>query len=296
MKKKYQRIIILFILITLLIIYLQNSNLVINSILEYTELFFTKLFPVSFLFFVFSNLLIDYGLIELISKTFHCNGSIFYVFFMSLVSGFPSGAKYTADLLNRNLISEKTANYLIKFTHFPNPLFILGSVNLILPDSTFTLKILFSLILSNIILGVFWNPKGKESISTKITPSLDFSTSLSKAIYTSVKVLLNIYGTSVFFYLIVASINHYLTLPPIQYVILNGLFDLTKGVFSTPLIANPMLQAILIIIFISFGGISIHMQVKSIIADTSIHYYNYLLGRIYQAILAVIFFILFIHL
>ena len=80
MKKKYQRIIILFILITLLIIYLQNSNLVINSILEYTELFFTKLFPVSFLFFVFSNLLIDYGLIELISKTFHCNGSIFYVF------------------------------------------------------------------------------------------------------------------------------------------------------------------------------------------------------------------------
>ena len=118
MKKKYQnKTIIILLLLLLLILYTINSPLVIKSIISYTKLFLTKLFPTNFIFFIMSTILIEQGLIELLSKKIKLNGSIFYVTIMSILSGIPSGAKYTKDLLDKNIISQKTANYLITYTH-----------------------------------------------------------------------------------------------------------------------------------------------------------------------------------
>lgn len=293
MKKNYQRIIILVILVILLLLYLLNSNLVIKSILDYTNLFVKKLFPVSFIFFIFSSLLLDYGLIELITTYLHLNGSTIYITLMSLVSGFPSGAKYTKDLLDKNLISVKTANYYITFTHFPNPLFILGSVNTIIKDNNLTLLILASLIFSNIITSIILK-KGeiKKHQPTTNHPTRDFSKALSIAIINSIKTIILIYGTSIFFYLIATILNHYLTLSTYPYILLNGLFDLTKGVFSTALLSNEILRCLLIILFISMGGISIHMQVKGIITNTKIEYKYFLIGRIISTSFALSIFLL----
>lgn len=293
MKKNYQRIIILVILVILLLLYLLNSSLVIKSILDYTNLFLKKLFPVSFIFFIFSSLLLDYGLIELITTYLHLNGSTIYITLMSLVSGFPSGAKYTKDLLDKNLISVKTANYYITFTHFPNPLFILGSVNTIIKDNNLTLLILASLIFSNIITSIILK-KGeiKKHQPTTNHPTRDFSKALSIAIINSIKTIILIYGTSIFFYLIATILNHYLTLSTYPYILLNGLFDLTKGVFSTALLSNEILRCLLIIIFISMGGISIHMQVKGIITNTKIEYKYFLIGRIISTSFALSIFLL----
>ena len=80
-------------------------------------------------------------------------------------------------------------------------------------------------------------------------------------------------------------------MPLISYVLLNGIFDLTNGVFLTSLIANPVTKAIIVIVFFSFGGISVHMQTKSIIADTQIKYKNFLIGRIWGIIIANILFL-----
>ncbi len=293
MKKNYHRSLILIGLFILFILYIFHSNLVIKEILEYTNLFFKKLFPVSFLFFVFSSLLVDYGLIEMISKIFHCNGSIFYVGFMSMISGFPSGAKYTKDMLLKNFISIDVANYLILFTHFPNPLFVLGSVNLILKNSSLCWKMLGSFILSNLILAFLFKKKEKKKYVSPPFEKKSFASSLQQAILSSIKVLIVIYGSSVFFYLIAALLNHYLVLSPLCYTLINGFFDLTKGVFSTTLLSNSLLQSYLILIFISMGGLSIHMQVNSIIADTEIQYKKFVLGRVLGTFLALIIFSLF---
>lgn len=293
MKKNYQRIIILVILVILLLLYLLNSSLVIKSILDYTNLFLKKLFPVSFIFFIFSSLLLDYGLIELITTYLHLNGSTIYITLMSLVSGFPSGAKYTKDLLDKNLISIKTANYYITFTHFPNPLFILGSVNTIIKDNNLTLLILASLISSNIITSIILKKEEiKKHHPTTNHPTRDFSKALSIAIINSIKTIILIYGTSIFFYLIATILNHYLILSTYPYILLNGLFDLTKGVFSTALISNETLRCLLIILFISMGGISIHMQVKGIITNTKIEYKYFLIGRIISTSFALSIFLL----
>lgn len=295
MKKKYQTNIIIIFLIILLCLYLLNSPLVIKSILDYTKLFLEKLFPASFIFFIISSLLIDYNFIEIISNYLHINGAIFYVVMMSLISGFPSGSKYIKDLLKRKIISEKLANYLIIFTHFPNPIFILGSVSILFKNEKYALYILISLIISNIIIGIILRPKEKEIIIYQKNSKTNFSFYLSKAIKDSIKTLILIYGTSVFFYLIIAIINHYIKLPLYSYILANGLFDLTKGIFLTSLIKNDFIKALFIILFTSFGGISINMQVKSIISDTNIKYYNFLIGRLFQFILSVLIFLLIIN-
>lgn len=293
MKKTYKSILILVTLITLLILYLINSNIIVNAIIDYSILFLTKLFPVSLLFFIFSTLLIDYGLIELIQYYLKINTSSLYVLLISAISGFPSGAKYTKELLKKNLIDENTANKIIMFSHFPNPLFILGSVYLVLKDKEICLKLLLAIIISNIIIYIFSKDKKstKNNIKKLKVPS-NFSNVLSKAVTNAFNTLLLIYGTSLFFYLVATIITKYITLNTNSFIILNGFFDLTKGVFSTTLLNNLTLRAIYILIFISFGGLSIHMQVKSIITDTSIKYKYFFIGRIIGTILALIIFIL----
>lgn len=291
MKKTYQRIIIITFLLTLLILYTINSTLIIKSIIDYTKLFITKLFPTNFIFFMLSTILIDQGLIELINNKLKLNGSIFYVTIMSILSGIPSGSKYTKDLLDKGLISNKTANYLLSFTHFPNPMFVLNTVTILL-NKTLALKILICLILSNLIIALIFKPPKKEVIIINDSPSKDFSESLSKAIIDSLKVILIIYGTSVFFYLITVIINKYLTLNVLSHVLLNGIFDLTKGLFSISLLSNKLLKSLLIIIFFSFGSLSIHIQIKSIITNTSLKYKYFILGRLLQILFATILFLL----
>ena len=292
MKKNKKSNVILIILICLMILYIINSTLITKHILIYTKLFLEKLFPASFLFFTFSSLLIEYNIIEKISKTLKINGANFYVVAMSLISGFPSGSKYTKDLLEKNLITEKSANYLIKFTHFPNPIFILGPVSLLFPNKTYALKILVCIIIANFIIAITTYQKEKSTLPLQRKENISFAKILPKAVISSIKTIIIIYGTSVFFYLIITIINHYIKLPIKEYILMNGFFDLTNGTFLTSLITNHITRVLYIILFFCFGGISVHMQTKSIIADTKIKYKNFLIARIFQTIIASILFLL----
>ncbi len=289
MKRNYQNI-VLFIILILLMTYLLNANIIVKSILDYTNLFITKLFPTSFIIYITSSILVDYGLINLISKL-KLNGNTTYVTVMSFISGFPSGAKYTKELLDKNLISEREANYLITYTNFPNPLFILGTVSTII-GKNYALKMLLVITISNLIIAFLFKPREKEIIKYKKQSPIDFAVSLKNATDSSIRTLLIVYSSSLFFYLITVIINTYITLSPLGYVLLNGIFDLTKGIFSTPIISSILVRSIIILIFLSMGSISIHIQIKSIIADTSIKYRNYLVGRILQTIISILLFLL----
>ena len=286
MKKNYKNNLIIIFLMTLLILYIINSNLIVKSIIDYTLLFTKKLFPASFIFFIISSLLIDYNFIEKISRLLHINGAIFYVVVMSMISGFPSGSKYIKDLYQKNIINIRTANYLISFTHFPNPIFILGSVSSLFINKKYSLYILLSLIISNLVIGLITRPKEKSYIVYRNKDIKSFSIYLSSAIINSTKTMILIYGTSLFFYF---SFNLY------TYIMLNGIFDLTKGIFLTSLINSDISKSILIILFISLGGISINMQVKSIISDTSISYKKFFIARVYQSIISIIIFLFIIY-
>ena len=286
MKKTFKTILILVTLLVFLILNLINSKYIINNFLDYTNLFITKLLPVIFINFVISSLLIEYGIVELLP----INISEVYVFILSLISGFPSGAKYTKELLEVDGINKNEANNIILYSHFPNPMFIFGTINLILNDYNLCLKLFISILFSNFIIFLFTKKKIKVK-SNNYTYPHNFSSVLNKAIYSSIKTIILIYGTSIFFYLISCIITKYISFNPYIYVLISGIFDLTKGVFSTSIIHNTFIRSIFILIFISFGSLSIHMQVKSILEDTYL-YKSFIKGRIIGTILSLIIFLI----
>ena len=286
MKKNYKNILILIILLLILIYYLFNNNLIINNVLDYSKLFLTRLFPVSFIFYIIIGLLIDYGIIEFMSNILHINTTNLFVYLISMLSGFPSGSKYTKDLLNKGIIDLDSANKMIMYSHFPNPLFILSSLNMIIKNKYIIKNILISIILSNLIIMIIFSNKNK--FSNNNIYSNDFSTNLVKEINNSFKTMFIIYGTSLFFDLIYSMILKIFKLKGFYYIIICGLFDLTRGIYSTIIISNNYLRGLLILLFISMGGISIHLQTKSILADTGIKYKYFVQGRIIGTILCII--------
>lgn len=288
MKKNYQSILILVILLLLLFFYLWNTSLMMQEFLDYSLLFFTKLVPVSFFMLLLMSLLIQYGIANLF-KSYSWT-----LFFLSLFSGFPSGAKYTVDFIKRKEISIEEGNQMLLFSHFPNPMFVLGTITLVLEDSTLSKKILFSIIVSNLILFVF-SKKKKKNEKKEQKKETAFSKAINDAILTTAKTLLLIYGTSVFFYSFFVFLSTSISIPTNLYVLLGGILDLTKGVLITSILSNHLLRSYLILFFLTFGNLSIHIQVKSILADTSLSYRYFLIGRIIGTFLAGIIFSLLIN-
>lgn len=290
MLKKYQSSLTLTVFFTLLILYIINSNTIINEFLNYTNIFITKLLPTTFIIFIFSNIFIEYKIIEKLNKIFKEKTPIIYIIIMSMISGFPSGAKYIKELLNKNYITEQTANYLIYFTHFPNPIFILGTVYKIINNNILTYIMYLSLIISNLLLMIIIKrPKQQVKITTT-SKEKDFSTIISESIISSLKTSILIYGTSIFFYLITIIINKYLNLNQTTYILLNSIFDLTFTITLSSLITNTPNRCLFLITLISISTLSIHMQTKSILSDTNVKYSNFLKGRIISTIFAIIIF------
>ena len=284
MKKNYKNRFINIILLFILVYYLLNNN-----VLDYSKLFLTRLFPVSFTFYIIIGLLIDYGIIEYINNSLHIKNINLFVYIISMINGYPSGAKYAKDLLDREIINLETANKILMFSHFPNPLFITSTLNIIINNKTINRNILLSLLLSNLIIMIIYSKKNYYTLNSNIIN--DFANNLIKEINNSFKTIIIIYGTSLFFDLISSMILNIFKFRGINYVIVCGLFDLTKGIYSSIIINNIFLRGLLILIFLSIGGISIHLQTKSILTNTKIKYKYFFYGRIIGTILAIIIYL-----
>lgn len=291
MKKININNITLLLLVILLIQSITNHNTITKEILEYTKLFVEKLFPSTLIILTLGSLIINYNLLEKILNKTNKNISQIYIFLISIISGFPSGSKYIKELLEKDLISEKQANNLIKCTHFPNPIFILNTSNIIFKSNKYPIKILLSIILSNLI--IFIKTYKKETIIPKTKPkNITFINNLTISINTTLKTIILIYGTNVFFIIIFKLLTNHLKPNLYLYILINGLFDLTDGIYKTILINNDILKSLYIIIFASIGSIPIHFQVQSILESTNVSNKNFLKGRIIGSVLSIIIFLI----
>ena len=212
------------------------------------------------------------------------------IFLLSIFCGFPSGSSHIKNLEQKKVIGTEEGNSMLLFSHFPNPFFVLGSVSLALDCISYACKIYLAIFFSNLILFLFF--KGKRNRYREKDEKKTFSQVLAKAIFSSSQMILIIYGTSLFFFYLLLFLTYYLPLPPFLYVFLCGVFDITKGVFATSIFQNSILRSYFILFFLSFGSLSIHVQIKSILEDTSLSYQSFLKGRIWGTILSFLLFTL----
>lgn len=300
MKNKILNTIIITSFLILLLEILLHKTLVMTTITYSLNLWVTSLLPSMFPFFIISDILISYDITNYIphwlkktfEKIFKVNSPLLTIFFLSAISGFPAGARNTRKLYDQHQISTEEANHALIFTHFANPLFVLSTIAVVfLHQEQYGPLILISHYLGNIILGLTTRPKHHHTIKAHYTlsppKSQNFSTAIIHAIKSSIDTLLMILGTLTCFLIISALIIQQLNLSFYPSMILKGLLEMTMGLKSlSTLPLNDCYKVVISTMFISFGGLSVHLQVLSQITDTDISYHPFFIARIFHTLVS----------
>lgn len=296
MKKKYTSLLICALTIFFLIEIFNNTEIILNAFFEGTIIWFKNIVPNTFLLFIITDILNNYHFTKYISliignfiqKVFKLPKESSYTIVMSILSGFPSNSKLIKELLDDNQITINDANKLLTFTHFSNPLFVISTVGIsFLNNKKIGIIILIVHYLTNFIVGllfrnIYYEKKDNNKISK--TKSLSFIPLLKNSILNTVNTLFTIYGIIIFFFIITTIINYKFNLNPFHQMLINGLLEITNGLKKLSLLnINVIIKATISTFFISFGGLSIHMQVMSILENYNINYGIYFLSRILHA-------------
>lgn len=296
--KNIKNIIIIFLNIIITYHILTNSTEVLESVKYAFDIWKNSIFPSIFPFFIISSILISYGLVEILGELFKPLMNVFgidskvsFVFIMSMLSGFPSSSKYIKELYDKNIIDDNISTKALMFTHFSNPLFIIGTISPLL-NKKIVLLILIVHYLTNILIGILFRNYKRTDTKTKIDLSnikfnkVNLGYILAEAIYNSIKTLLLILGTISCFNVLICIIDSF-NLSPTLSSLISGVLEITTGINKVSLLnISTKLKATLITMFLSFGGLSIHMQVYSIISETKIKYKPYLIARIIHSIIS----------
>lgn len=250
---------------------------------------------------------------------FHVPGIGSYALLMGIISGYPTGAKIVVNLRNEGLCTKEEAERMLAFSNNSGPLFILGTVGITLfGNTTIGFLLLFTHLLACLSVGFifrFWKLKNNSKINFSYVnkktnkEEVNFSNLgdiLSNSILSSIKTIVVIGGFVVLFsvilsilkssnviYILGEFIYPFLKLFGIEDFrfatsIISGFLELTNGVMQVTSIAckEISINIILSAFLLGFGGISILLQVYSIIAKSDISIKAYFIGKLLHGVFA----------
>lgn len=312
--RKMTSIFIMIILIFIGYEILTESESILNSVNFSLSIFKNNIFPSLFPFFVLSNILIKCGLPEfmgnlfkgVMNKIFKIKGITAFIFFMSIISGNPANAKYTRELYLENRIDKYEATKILCFTCFSNPLFILGTISLLfLNNKEVGMLILVCHYIGNIFIGIGmrnYHPSKDEHNKVSFRQAINemhkkrisnkesFGEMITNSLINSINTLLLILGVITSCLVITTIIDNNLNLDSVLGSVLNGFIEMTQGLKYISLEAIPLkLKCVLTVMILSFGGLSVHMQIMSILSDTEIRYLPFLCARVCHAVISSLF-------
>lgn len=272
-----------YIILTLiLIIFILNIKIVINSTYEASLLFFKKVFITIFPFVILCDFLIYFnyhifikGIFgKIINKIFNIDSNTSIIFILSIFSSHPSNAIYIKNLLDNKIIDIKVANRILIYTYFPSIAFVIGVIGISLYNS-FKVGLMLWIIcfINNILIGLFLRKDNVyiESINNE-TKNISFfecfKLSIIKAINTSFIIL----GNLIVFTIIINLIVNYISINPTILSVLTGFLELTSGVISISLLDIPFnVKFALTSLILNFSSLSILFQSFSILSSYKIN-------------------------
>ncbi|NLC87543.1 MAG: sporulation integral membrane protein YlbJ [Clostridiaceae bacterium] len=279
----------------------------------------------------YTNVITKLGKIlnPIMKPVFNVPGVGSYALIMGIISGYPTGAKIVVDLNKNGLCSNEESERLLAFTNNSGPLFILGTVGISLFGNTqIGFLLLITHILSCISVGIvfrFWKINSnshyninKYNYSNIKTDNICFSNLgdiLSKSIISSVKTIVMIGGFVVLFSVILSILknsNFLILLGKFLFPIFNflgikdfefttsfisGCFELTNGLLQLINIPSKLISTNIVLssFLLGFGGISVLLQVNSIIAKSRISIKPYIYGKLLHGLFAAFYTLIFIY-
>lgn len=259
---------------------------------------------------------------------FNIRGEGAFAFVMGIISGYPVGAKIASNFRQNNICSKEECERLLAFTNNSGPLFIIGTIGILMfRNSTIGLLLFVTHLLACITVGFifrFWK-KDKNTFLSNIShhsfkenkKSASFSNLgeiLAESITSSISTILLIGGFVVLFSSIISILkasgilnSFTILLTPLFQVLnidpdfiqglLTGFLEITNGIniISTIACKKISLNIIFTAFLLGFGGISIFLQVWSITAKTDLSIKPYLYGKLLHGFLASFYCYVFMH-
>lgn len=145
--------------------FISNSSHYMSVVLEGVLLYGTKILPSLLPFLFVTKILSNFDFIFILCSKFKFLSKFlfntpqisFYIFFMSVISGYPIGAKLTSEFYERNLITKDDAQKILSYCSTSGPLFVIGSVGVgFFASNKIGIFLFLSHILSSIINGIIF--------------------------------------------------------------------------------------------------------------------------------------------
>lgn len=301
------------------------------------------LFPSLFPFLVLSELLLGFGIVHflgtllnpLMRPLFRVPGSGGFVFAVSCASGYPTGAKLTAQLWEQKLVTREEGERLVAFTTSSDPIFMIGAVSVgFFHNVAIAPLLVASHYAAAFLVGILMRFHGSTARGSapdipSASPSGEiagnrliraiyamhearkadgraFGELLRQAISSSLRLIIIVGGLVVFFsvmlellvqtgwlaglYGITEQLLRHSGLPPsLSPSLVGGLFEVTLGnkEAGSAGAAIPLVYKVAAAAFVlSWGGLSVHAQIMSVLSNTPMRYGPFLFARAIHALVA----------
>lgn len=292
-----------------MIIFIIQPDIYMQAFSGGLKIFVLNVLPALFPFFFFNKLLTSFGfaskLGKLLSrpmkKLYRTPAVSGYVFTMSLLSGYPIGAKLTADLYSSNFISKNDALAMTAFCSTSGPLFILGTVSGFFDNYKFALILLLTNYLSAFLNGFIY--RNKKSDNNDYIPQISVDKAMGSVIYDSIISILIVGGFIAIFNMIADMVSNlgisafvgnifdktFSFVPSgTGYAVFVGLIEMTRGSLLLSDFGTNTLTACLTSFILSFGGLGIAMQSITFLQKCNVSTFDYLLRKFSQSVIATV--------
>lgn len=280
------------------------------------KLFVFSVLPGLFPFMLLTKLLTELGVMfkfcgklnNTSYKLFGTPGISIYAFLMSILSGYPIGAKIIADLYDKQLITEEDAKRMSIYCTTSGPIFVIGTVGTLMFESYLFGIILYSShILSSFLLGILFNLFKKNKLELKKTNDVKFIKN-KNIVASSVSETINslfIVGAYITIFFLIAELLDFfkvfdaliLTLSPVfsflhispAYIkgLCYGLLEVTRGV-KTLSIFSDRIALVLASGILSFSGFSIIFQSMAFLKKAKIKTQYFIFAKFVHFIFSMI--------
>lgn len=296
-----------FFLLCLLFIALILNNFT-SSVKSGVALFYGVVLPSVFPFFFITAYLsrlnitkrLFYKSHRIFNKVFSLSAESGFVVLITLLSGYPSGAKLLSDFCENNLISRKEAERACSLASIPSPAFCVLTLGGVITNSTtFGVKAYLVCLISSFIVGlIFCKRKGTKLSPPKTSEIKDVSSAMYDSAYSAFSTALMVGTLITLFYLFTDILSHYGLLLPIEkffyFITKNenlsksltfGLIESTKGLKLLALEKENFLAFPLACFMLGFSGVSIIFQSTTFLKKAKIKTAKFILSKIVSAVL-----------
>ena len=277
--------------------------------LEGIKLWLLLILPAMFPYFFITALLSSLSITSKISnkfspltkRLFNVGGGCGYAFFMSLIAGYPIGAKIIGDLFDKGAINQSEAIRASTFCSTSSPMFLISSVGAIMfKNSFFGVILLISSTLSAIIIGIIFSNYNKHDkpSATPFISSQKLDNILYESADSSVISVLVVGAIITVFYILSSLLFRFNILLPIislfalilgdfnrAKALTFGLIESTSGLKILSSLSFNLLSLPLSAFICGFGGLSVIMQSATYLKKAKIKTAPFIKAKLLCAVL-----------